>query len=86
MPSKSSVPASMRRRVFRECNYTCAVCAVTGYEARFPKGGYGYYTALPGVYLSIDHIYPKSKGGGNERKNLRVLCTPCNTTKGIKHA
>lgn len=86
MPNKSGVATSMRRRVFREENYTCAVCGIQGEERRFPKGGYGYYTALPGVYLSIDHIVAKSKGGSNERSNLRVLCTPCNTTKGVKDA
>ena len=76
----------MRRRVFREEKYTCAVCGISGEERRFPRGGYGYYTQTPGVYLSIDHIVAKSKGGTHERANLRVLCTPCNTTKGVKDA
>lgn len=32
--------------------------------------------------LSIDHIKPQSKGGGNEPSNLQVLCVYCNSTKG----
>jgi 5-methylcytosine-specific restriction endonuclease McrA len=32
--------------------------------------------------LSIDHIVPVSKGGGNEPENLQTLCKPCNTSKG----
>ena len=84
MPNGSGVPAGLRRRVFKEENYTCAECGIKGFERRFDKGGYGYYTDIPRVYLSIDHIKPKSKGGTHDRLNLRVLCTPCNTRKGTK--
>lgn len=31
--------------------------------------------------LSVDHIRPISKGGGNERENLQCLCMPCNIAK-----
>jgi 5-methylcytosine-specific restriction endonuclease McrA len=86
MANKSTVPGALRRRVFREENYTCAKCSVIGREQRFPRGGYGYPTDMPGVFLSIDHIVPRAKGGTGDRKNLRVLCTPCNTEKGIKDA
>lgn len=80
------VPKSMRRRVFREDGYRCAKCHLTGFEKRFERGGYGYYTDVHGVYLSIDHIVATSKGGSNDRTNLRILCTPCNTEKGVKDA
>ncbi|MBC2768576.1 HNH endonuclease [Pusillimonas sp. 7-48] len=86
MPNGSGVPTSLRRRVFREDGLKCASCGIVGFEKRFPRGGYGYYTHTEGVYLSIDHIVPKAKGGTNDRSNLRVLCTTCNTRKGIKDA
>jgi len=32
--------------------------------------------------LTTDHIVPRSKGGTNDPSNLRVLCRPCNSSKG----
>lgn len=34
--------------------------------------------------LSIDHFIPVFHGGSNEDRNLRTLCTPCNSKKGAK--
>lgn len=34
--------------------------------------------------LTIDHIIPKSKGGGEDWENLCVACSDCNTKKGDK--
>ncbi len=31
---------------------------------------------------TIDHIYPKSLGGGDEIENLQLLCAECNSFKG----
>ena len=34
--------------------------------------------------LTVDHIKPIHKGGGNEDNNLQTLCLTCNIKKGTK--
>lgn len=34
--------------------------------------------------LTLDHIYPWSKGGEDTLENLRTLCRPCNSSKGAR--
>ena len=33
--------------------------------------------------LTIDHMVAKSKGGSDEKDNLRVACWPCNVGKRV---
>lgn len=33
----------------------------------------------------IDHVIPLSRGGSNDRKNLALLCQPCNNQKWAHH-
>lgn len=84
MGSGSGIDGNRRRSIMRFANYTCAACGIVGREVKRRKQGYGYHTDIAGVYLSIDHIKPKSKGGTDDPMNLRVLCTTCNSAKGTK--
>lgn len=34
--------------------------------------------------LSLDHIYPHSRGGSDAPDNLQTLCRPCNSRKGSR--
>lgn len=34
--------------------------------------------------LTVDHIYPESKGGQLTMKNAQTLCRKCNASKGVK--
>lgn len=87
MGSGCGVSQSVRRRVMREDDYTCQSCGLRGWEQR-TKNPYArnacftFPTSVEGVWLSIDHIVPRSRGGSSERSNLRVLCTACNAHRG----
>jgi 5-methylcytosine-specific restriction endonuclease McrA len=32
--------------------------------------------------MTIDHIFPRSRGATNDPDNLQLLCAACNSTKG----
>lgn len=34
--------------------------------------------------LTVDHIIPKHRGGGDGPENLQVLCRRCNSKKGVQ--
>lgn len=34
-----------------------------------------------GIRITVDHVLPKSLGGGNESANLVTACEPCNNNK-----
>ena len=44
----------------------------------------GCNEAFPFKFMEVDHILPKSKGGTDAFKNLQVLCSHCNKSKGSK--
>jgi len=57
---------SVKERLYKEQNGICNGCK-TEFEIR---------------NLDIDHIIPKSKGGGDYYENYQLLCTSCNRLKG----
>ena len=42
-------------------------------------------TVEEGATLSLDHITPRSKGGGNGSRNLITACKDCNTRRHNKN-
>lgn len=51
----------------------------------FLRDGYAcQYCGLQTRDLTIDHIMPKSRGGGHSWENLVSACRPCNHRKGGK--
>lgn len=68
---KSPSTSGSYRKIGLETNpsnygwYTCVHCG-----KKFRKGS-----------IDIDHILPKSKGGGNNPENLQCLCVHCNRSK-----
>lgn len=85
MANKSGVPGSIRKLVMARDGYSCRTCGITGRRVNWPSGAFTFPTEKDGVFLSIDHIVPKSRGGElSAVSNLRVLCTTCNSRKGTK--
>lgn len=37
---------------------------------------------IKGVYMTVDHVLPKCKGGSNDEDNLVTACERCNNMKG----
>lgn len=50
----------------------------------FERDFYRCVTCSTHLNLSIDHIYPESKGGETTFENLQTMCMPCNAKKGAK--
>jgi 5-methylcytosine-specific restriction endonuclease McrA len=46
--------------------YTCQYCGANGSAAN----------------LTLDHVIPRSRGGGSSWENLTTCCHPCNNKKG----
>lgn len=61
---------------------------MTRWKAFKDKSDQCYYCRKPvvelhvlGIQMTVDHVLPKSRGGGNESTNLVTACEPCNNCK-----
>ena len=55
----------------------CNVFERDGYRCRHCGSG-------PFSDLTIDHVFPRSRGGSDEAENLQTLCRSCNSKKGAR--
>ena len=60
----------LRRQVMVEAEYRCEYCKTSA--------------RLTGTPLVMEHIFPRSLGGQDERDNLAASCYRCNEFKGAK--
>lgn len=67
---RSPISARLRFDLLEEAGFKCSKCGAS---------------ASNGVTLHVDHIKPTSKGGTNERENLRILCEPCNLGRSNRY-
>lgn len=66
----SKIPAEFDAEVRQECKNRCGYCLV-------PQ-------ELVSYKLEIEHIFPKGKGGSNEKENICLACRECNLKKSVK--
>ena len=52
-------------QIKKDCGYVCKIC-----QRKEPE-----------IKLTIDHIYPLSKGGRHCKENIQALCHSCNSRK-----
>tara|TARA_Y100000034_G_C6768887_1_gene342921 strand:- start:102 stop:623 length:522 start_codon:yes stop_codon:yes gene_type:complete len=69
MPYSEDSMSPTRKNIFKRDNHTCQYC---GYQSNNLKK------------LTIDHVHPRSMGGGTQWTNLVTACSTCNTKKGNK--
>lgn len=50
----------------------------------FERDGYTCRHCGSRRQLTVDHIIPVARGGGNAFDNLQTLCGPCNSSKGTR--
>lgn len=60
---RGDIRPSIRWKILKRDNFRCVLCGADATDRK----------------LHIDHIIPVSKGGISVIKNLRVLCSQCNT-------
>jgi 5-methylcytosine-specific restriction endonuclease McrA len=67
-PGPKNLPVKVRRYVTLGLRdgFGCAYCAAP----------------LPIWAHTVDHVVPRSRGGGNGADNLVLACQPCNSSKG----
>lgn len=75
--SREARRKARRRAIFERDGYICQVCAR-------PTSPEYHYTDL--LSPTVDHILPRSKGGGDDPSNLRTAHMICNSTRQDKDA
>lgn len=53
-------------------------------QTKVKAGNYCFYchTEMPKEQLTLDHVFPRVKGGENEIDNIIFVCKSCNSSKG----
>lgn len=77
VPKARPLKETERRRIFERDGAQCQMCRRTVTWTRW--WNWPFEGESP---AHVDHIVPRSRGGQNDDRNLRLLCEGCNTAKG----
>lgn len=67
------VSKRVRAEIYEEAGWKCALC-----ESPVRPDESVHHPRYP----TLDHIVPRSRGGSDDRSNLRLACRQCNTLRG----
>lgn len=67
-------PPFTRFNLYLRDNFQCQFCGKDGYIRNYREG----------VTLTLDHVYPRARGGHKSWKNMVAACTTCNVKKGCR--
>lgn len=70
-PSRKTISGPKRRTIFERDGHRCQVCGT-------PAGSAFHDVPTRRATLTIGHIVPVARGGGDESDNLRAECQRCN--------
>lgn len=69
--------------IYRRDGNRCHICGKQVNKKDFTRTTEGRFVAGP-KYPTVDHVMPKSKGGGHDMKNLKLAHKSCNSKKNAK--
>lgn len=73
------IPDRTRHEIYMRDNKRCQSCRTA---VRFGGNTVSPFDKIRAS--ATDHIFPRSRGGQNDYKNLQLLCISCNAAKGAK--
>ncbi|MCY6492037.1 HNH endonuclease [Leptolyngbya sp. GGD] len=65
-----TISEALRRQIIEEAGHRCEYCKTS--------------SRLIGMPLIMEHVFPKSLGGQDDRSNLAASCYRCNEFKGAR--
>lgn len=66
----------LRLEIYERDGWICYLCEMPVDRTSGPNGRHA---------PSLDHVIPRSKGGGHDPSNLKTACRLCNSRKGASH-
>lgn len=73
--TRFKISAEARISIYERDGWTCYLCESPVDRAGDPNGDQA---------PSLDHVFPRAMGGGDEPDNLKTCCRLCNSLKGVK--
>ena len=78
IPKARPLTTAVRLEVFEDEGRACGTC---GHAVEFFTPRSCSFLTEDRRVAHVDHVFPRARGGQNNRRNLRLLCYKCNLSK-----